>query len=243
MTTKLEYQIKSEIDYNSLDFNPDEPEITPDGMLQYQIFQEIFSVLDAHLTSLYPSEDVFRNSATFICYNPNNLNVRVGPDYYFAVGVDAPAITRRKIYLPWEAGKPPDFVLEVGSESTALRDVGAKPGIYAQIGVPEYWRFDPTGGELYGQPLAGDRLVNGVYQPIDLTTEPDGILKGYSPALRLSLCWSDAVLKFYNHETGAYLRNLKEERAARQDTETALQNAADRIRQLEAELRRRQRDN
>ena len=84
--------------------------------------------------------------AASICYDPNNLNVRVGPDFYFASGVDAPAIERTKLYLPWEAGKPPDFVLEIASESTAEHDVTGKRQIYAEIGVPEYWRFDRSGG-------------------------------------------------------------------------------------------------
>ena len=132
---------------------------------------------------------------------------------------------------------------------------------YAQIGVAEYWRFDRTSGDFYGQPLAGERLVDGVYQPIELTTEPDGILKGYSPVMRLSLCWQDEMLTFYYRETGEYIRNLPHERAARlaaeaeardsqaarQSSEEAARNeraarldAEARIRQLEEELRRRQ---
>ena len=100
--------------------------------------------------------------------------------------MDAPAIEGTKLYLPWEVGKPPDFVLEIASESTAEHDVTGKRQIYAEIGVPEYWRFDRSGGDYYGEPLAGERLVDGIYQPVPLSGEPDGILKGYSPALRLS---------------------------------------------------------
>ena len=260
MTTRLAYRIQSVIDYDSLSFNPDAPEPLPDAMYQYPVFEEILGILGAHLDNLYPPEEVFRSSNTFICYDPSNLNVRVGPDFYAAFGVDAPAIKRRRLYLPWEAGKPPDFALEIGSESTAEQDVITKREIYARIGISEYWRFDPTGGDYYGQALAGDRLVNGAYQSMDLTTEPDGVLKGYSPLLRLSLCRQDEMLKFYNHETGAYLRTLPQsqaalkdaeaalsvERVARQDTEAALsmervarQDAEARIRQLEEELHRR----
>ena len=253
MTTKLAYRIQSVIDYDSLSFNPDDPEPLPDAMYQYPVFEEILGILGAHLDRLYPPEEVFRSSNTFICHDPSNLNVRVGPDFYAAFGVDAPAIKRRRLYLPWEAGKPPDFALEVGSESTAEQDVITKREIYARIGISEYWRFDPTGGDYYGQALAGDRLVNGAYQSIDLTTEPDGVLKGYSPLLRLSLCRQDEMLKFYDHETGAYLRTLPQseaalsvERVARQDAEAALsvervtrQDAEARIRQLEEELHRR----
>ena len=270
MTTKLAYTIQSTIDYDSLEFNPDEPEPLPDAMYQYPILQEILHILDTHLTTLLPSEDVFRSSNTFICYDPADLNVRVGPDFYVAFGVDALSIESRKLYLPWEVGKPPDFALEIGSESTARQDITTKRRLYAEIGIAEYWRFDRTGGDFYGRPLAGDFLVEGVYQPVELTTDPDGILKGYSPTLRLSLCWRDEMLAFYNHETGAYLRNLRQEQAARQNAEAALQSAETalqsaetalsaeqtarreeqsareaaeaRIRELEEELRRRQRE-
>ena len=146
--------------------------------------------------------------------------------------MDAAAIERTKLYLPWLVGKPPDFVLEVASESTADHDVTGKRQIYAQIGVPEYWRFDRSGGDYYGEPLAGDRLVNGIYQPVPLSQEPDGVLKGYSPALRLSLCWEEEMLRFYDHERGEYLRNYEAEQAARERAEA-------RIRELEEELERR----
>ena len=222
MTTKLTYQIQSVINYDELEFNPNQRE--PADMFQYPTLQEILHVLDAHITSRYPSEDVFRSSDTFICYEPSNLNVRVAPDFYAAFGVDAPAIEARKLYLPWEAGKPPDFALEVASESTSHRDIDFKRRLYAEIGIGEYWRFDRSGGDLYGQPLAGDRLENGVYQPLELTTEPDGILKGYSPVMRLSLCWQEGNLKFLVPETGRYLRNLTEAEA--------------RVKELEEELRR-----
>ena len=240
MTTKLAYRIQSVIDYGSLSFNPDAPEPLPDAMYQYPILQEVLHVLGSHLDTLYPPEDVFRSSNTFICYDPADLNVRVGPDFYAAFGVDALAIERRKLYLPWEVGKPPDFVLEIGSESTARQDVTRKRDIYARIGVTEYWRFDRTGGQFYGEPLAGDFLSGGIYQPVGLTTEPDGVLKGYSPSLRLSLCWSAEMLRFYDHETGEYLRNLPQTQAALNDTQAALDDAEARIRELEAELRRRQ---
>ena len=242
MTTKAihPYTIKSYIEYDKLDFNPDAPEPLPDGMYQYPIFAEIFAILDAHLNSLGDPDAIFRSSNTFICYNPNNLNVRVGPDFYVAFDVEAEAIKRRLMYLPWEVGKPPDLVLEVGSPSTGGEDVGNKRNIYAHIGVGEYWRFDPSGGEYYGEPLVGEELVNGEYRRFDLTTEPDGVLKGYSPLLRLHLCWQDGTLTFYNPATGEYLRNLPDTQAALEQSEAGRQRAEARVRQLEAELRRQQ---
>ena len=106
MTTKLAYRIQSVIDYDSLSFDPDEPESLPDAMFQYQILEEILHVLGTHITTLHPSEEVFRSSNTFICYEPDDLNVRVGPDFYAAFGVDARS-HRAKKAVPtmggWEA--------------------------------------------------------------------------------------------------------------------------------------------
>ncbi len=230
-TTKLVYKLITEIDYESLSYNPDDPEPLPDGMYQFPALKETISILGNYLDKVHGSGGVFSSSNTFICYDPNNLNVRVGPDFYVAIGVDALAITSRQLYLPWEAGKPPDFVLEVASETTARRDVGLERDIYARIGVPEYWRFDGTGGEHYGEPLAGDRLVEGSYRPFDLTHEPDGVLKAFSPVLDLSICWRDEMIAFYDHRTDAYLLDLGGEQAARAAAEA-------RVRELEEELRR-----
>ena len=248
MTTKLAYRISSVINYDELEFNPNQRE--PADMFQYPTLQEILHVLDAHITGRYPSEDVFRSSDTFICYDPSNLNVRVAPDFYVAFGVDAAAIEARKIYLPWEAGKPPDFALEVASDSTSRRNIDFKRRVYAQIGIGEYWRFDRSGGDLYDQPLAGDMLENGVYRPVELTTVPDGILKGYSPVMRLSLCWQEGRLKFFVPETGQYLHNLPESEASLREAEQGwarervAREAADaRVRELEEELRRRRGEN
>ena len=144
---------------------------------------------------------------------------------YLAFGVNTHAIRERRLYLPWEAGKPPDWVLEVASVSTARADVGRKRAIYARIGVPEYWRFDPKDGEYHGQRLAGDRLVDGAYEPIELTTAPDGILKGYSKILELYLCWDENWPRLYDPETKTYLETWPQDRAARQAEQAAREAA------------------
>lgn len=180
MTTKPVHKcsVITDIDYSALKFNPDAPEPLPDGMFQFPILTEIYPVLDTYLDTLGDLQTTFRRRNTFICYDTGNLNVQVRPDFYVAFNVEAPAIKRRLLYLPWEAGKPPDFVLEVGSESTGGQDTGTKRGIYAQIGVREYWRFDSTGGEIYGELLVGEELVSGEYRRVGLANEPNGVLKG-----------------------------------------------------------------
>ena len=74
-------------------------------------------------------------------------------------------------------------------------------------------------------PLAGYRLESGVYRPVALTDEPDGILKGYSEILRLSLCWDEGMPRLYSPSSGAYIQNWKEERDS-WDAERAESEAA-----------------
>ena len=135
------------------------------------------------------------------------------PDVIVAFEVDAYAIAARNGYVISEVGKPPDFVMEVASESTAKRDETVKREGYAEMRVPEYWRFDGSRKGHYAQPLAGDILVGDSYQPVELTTEPDGEVRGYSPALNLYLCWNSTDrletgeyrLRFWDPVTEKYL--------------------------------------
>ena len=233
----LPYIKRGEIDYASLDYNPDEPEPMPDAMEQEFVVQEILGVMHSRFTGFMTRPDVFLSSNTILCYDPTNLNVRRQPDIYLAFGVDQAAIRRRRLYLPWEAGKPPDLALEVGSESTGSEDTIAKPQVYAAIGIPEYWRFDPSGGEHHGEPMSGWVLRDGEYQRVEPTTEPDGILKGYSDLMGLYLCWDEGWPRFYDPATETYLENWRQERAS---FEAALADREARIRELKDELRRRQ---
>ncbi len=239
MTTKpaktgmLPYNRQGEIDYAALDFDPDEKELPPDHMEQSREIHEVMGLAIAYFTDFHRRPDVFIETDTNICYDRGNLNVRVAPDVYLAFGVDAAAIRPRKLYLPWEVGKPPDWVLEVASESTRRVDVERKPGIYAQIGVPEYWRFDPTGGRYHGEPLYGGRLAAGEYQAIELTTEPDGILKGYSEVLGICFCWDDGWPRFYDQTTGTYLENWRQTSTARAEAETRATQAETRANEAE----------
>ena len=245
-TPMLPYIRQGEINYSALKFDANEIEVPVDHMEQNREIHEIIGLFTAWFTDFNRRPDVFVDTDTNICYHPGDLNVRVAPDVYIAFGVDAEAIRPRKIYLPWEVGKVPDWALEIASESTARQDVNRKPAIYAQIGIPEYWRFDPTGGRYHGAPLYGGQLSGNQYRPLPLTTEPDGILKGYSEVLGLSLCWDEGWPCLYHPATGRYLENWRQvlqdrdaERAARAAAEARAAEANARAYAAEAELRRR----
>ena len=40
--------------------------------------------------------------------------------------------------------------------------------------------------------------MDGQYVPIELTHEAEGVVRGYSDVLELSLCWDSGMLKFYD---------------------------------------------
>ena len=153
------------------------------------------------------------------------------PDLLVAFGVDRRRIVSDRGYSIDHWGKPPDFVLEIASETTAENDVTGKRVDYAAFGVPEYWRFDPSGGEYYPAGLAGDRLVDGMYQPIDIVQVDESHQWGHSQVLGLDLCWEEGWLRWYDPAARRYLRTLDEEAEERISAE-------DRIRELEAEIRR-----
>ncbi len=161
------------------------PERMPIEMMQSPTIKQILMILLFHLE---PSLRLFVDTNTPIRFNPNNRRVFIAPDICIAFDVDVAVIRLRESYDLWEVGKPPEFVLEVASRSTYRRDLYQKPEVYAYIGAEEYWMFDPTGGDMYGQALAGYRLVDGRYEPIDVTSNEHGFESGYSEALGAGLC-------------------------------------------------------
>ena len=127
-------------------------------------------------------------------------------------------------------------MLEVASESTGHRDVVDKREKYAIFEISEYWRFDET-GEYHGTRLAGDRLVNGAYAPIDIDELPDGSLQGYSAALNLYLRWQDGQLLWIDPATGEHIATFDSERNRADRERNRADTAEARIRELEERLR------
>ena len=164
------------------------------------------NTLARHLDALRADATTFIAGRGYLCRRRSDLPNCPYPDMLVSFDVSAASIFPTNGYVIEEAGKPPDFVLEVASEHTARRDYIVKRPLYAGLGVHEYWRFDHTGGEYYDAALAGDRLTaEGVCRPIELTTEADGVIWGYSEALSLSVCWVERELRFWDRLRRRYL--------------------------------------
>ena len=219
-----------------------------------------YLILEDHFLS---RPDAFVGMEGWLCDHASEAGRAPRPDCLVSFGVDfsSEEITSVNGYVISEIGKPPDFVLEVASQTTGRRDYVEKREIYAGYRVWEYWRFDHTGGQYHDAALAGDRLVGDRYEPIPLETGSDGIIRGYSAALQLELHWHLGVLRFWNPATSEYLPDLTETKAQldvaerrAQDAETQAEvaqtraeeeraarlSAEARITELEAELNRRQ---
>ena len=154
------------------------------------------------------------------------------PDLMVALNCDVADVYDLGGYAIDRQGKPPDFVLEVASRTTSVNDYTDKRLDYERYGIPEYWRFDPTGGECYDASIAGDRLLDGKYQPIDVEWLDENNGRGYSEVLGLYVCWEDGRLRFYDPRTEIYLRTHEEDAEARRQAEAEVRRLRERLEAL-----------
>jgi hypothetical protein len=127
----------------------------------------------------------------------------------------------RDNYKIWEEGAVPSVVFEMTSPSTRKEDDGEKKTLYAQLGVAEYWQFDPQ-GDWITEKLRGYRLEDGSYQPI---ADQISLVLGLRLDVDDSLTYSPtALIAFYDVATGKKLLLPAEWQARAIDAE---QNALD----------------
>ncbi len=223
----------------------DAPEPPEDSMQQASTLHYVMTILRARYEN---DPTVLWSNQSNVIYDSDTPGSVVVPDGYLVFGVPARFIeTERRSYRIDEWGKPPDFVLEVASESTASRDLTEKRALYARMGVTEYWRLDRHG--YYGEPLVGERLVNGEYVRFDLHAEPNGDTWSRSELLGVDFYQRpvDGLSTFLlkDSATGEWLGGLGEEKQARQAAEERAESAEERAhaaearnRELQAELER-----
>ena len=223
----------------------DPPERNPDDMTSFKHLAATGNVhhLARHLGN--PNTTLVAGERYVVVRPTRNMAGSHYPDLLVARDVDPVAYETSNGYIIEEQGKPPDFVLEIASPHTGHVDVGEKREAYAALGIIEYWRFDET-DQHHGTRLAGDRLVDGQYEPIGIDELADGVLQGYSEALNLHLRWENGHLGWYDPTTGQHIATLESElvraesEQARADNERDRADAAEaRVRELEAEIRQR----
>ena len=216
---------------------PDIPEKHPDDMTSFKQLANGGNVSRVE-SWLGQPESTIVSGERYVCAAPGAA-MRY-PDLLVALDADPDLYEANNGYVASLQGKAPDLVLEIASRHTWRADVEVKPEFYAGLGALEYWRFDET-GEFYGTRLAGDRLVDGVYVPIDIEELPGGELRGFSETLGLYFCWREGRLDWYAPQAEDYIPSLESERqradAEREARLREREAAEERIRELEARLR------
>ena len=182
----------------------------------------------------------FRARGRLVCVLANHLllvdrsvgRAAVVPDMMVAFDVEP---GERVSYKVWNEPKPPDLVLEVLSGDTWRVDVFEKPALYADLGVREYWIFDPRGLRRGGPQLEGLALNVGGTREV-LPSLGGGC--GHSELLGLDLVPQGRNLWLRDPATGAVLQDhlgaIEERDAAKAERRRTEEENA----RLRAEIRR-----
>ncbi|MBI4772345.1 MAG: Uma2 family endonuclease, partial [Chloroflexi bacterium] len=179
--------------------------------------------------------DVYVSGNTLLYYEEGNPQACVSPDVFIVFGIPA---RPRRTYRLWEEGRAPDVVFELTSTGTRHKDLREKRLLYEELGVREYFLFDPL-REYLRPPLQGFRLENGFFVSLRPAPLPDGEWQLESETLGLTLHTDGSALRLYDPASGQYLRLHGEEaEGRRQEAEGRRQEAEGR--RQEAEGRRQE---
>ena len=185
--------------------------------------------------------DVYVSADLLIYYEEGDPRKSVAPDVFVVFGA---AKHKRMVYKLWEEPKAPDFVLEVASENTWQQDLGRKRALYAELGVREYWLFDPR-DEYFDPVLQGLGLRGRAYRPLPARVE-SGARTIRSEVLGLDLRVENQALRFRDTGSGQDLQTLAdatmtmrraasalaEEQAARRVAEACIAELEARLREM-----------
>ena len=213
MTTSLRYSL-FDVTYPDSDGLP---MAESDAARDYLIYG--VEALDSYFQE---QTDIYVSGNLFIYYEQGKPKAVVAPDVFVVFDVEK---KKRPSYKTWEENdKIPDFVLEITSKSTASEDRGTKKGLYAYLGVKEYFQYDPTADYLKPS-LQGFRLIEGNYLPILGQVNGDR-LSIYSETLGLEL-WLEAngEMRFYAPKTKTKLLSPREMEQAKHQAEQAQHQA------------------
>ncbi len=183
MTSSFSPSPRSQVVYESSDGSP-----VADTYDNFYAIVTILEVLKQYLKGMQAT--VLANQ--FLYYSQGFPKARTAPD--IMVIFDVPPGGRDN-YKIWEEGQVPSVIFEVTSKQTEDLDKSFKKTLYEQLGVLEYWLFDPK-GEWIKDKLQGYRLRGETYETItDFSSEP----------LQLRLEVGGNFINFYRLDTSEKL--------------------------------------
>jgi Uma2 family endonuclease len=156
----------------------------------------------------------------FLYYAQGFPRLRVAPDVMVVFNVEPGG---RDNYKIWEEGQVPSVIFEMTSPSTQSKDDIEKKNLYENLGVTEYWQFDPR-GEWIPEKLRGYRLQGEI--------DPSYVLiaNNQSEPLQLQLMVEDKIIAFYRLDNGVRLLPIEE-------LNISLAKEIQRANELEAQLK------
>ena len=162
------------------------------------------------LRARFAGHHVYASTDKFLFLEEGNRRAAVVPDVLVAFG---PPSGPRQSYKHWEEGKAPDFVLEVLSADNWRNDIDRKPALYAELGVREYWTFDPRGVRTDGGPPLEGWCLGRTGNRVPIAPAPSGGFR--SEVLGLDVIRSGRLLRFRDPTTGEILPDHVESEAMR----------------------------
>lgn len=202
------------------------PESDGKPMAETDIHRRLLTTLVFTLETHFQNQpDVYASGNLLVYYVEGNPAKCFAPDVFVVRGVPK---GERQIYKLWEEGVAPQIIIELTSRKTWKEDLQTKWRLYEELGVQEYFIFDPEYDYL-DDPLVGYKLENGKYVELEIK---DGRVK--SETLGLELVDTDETLRLFDPQTESFLPTPQETATAYQELqETQKQNA-----ELEATLAR-----
>jgi Uma2 family endonuclease len=177
-------------------------------------------------------------SNQFLYYSEGFPKLRIAPDIMVIFNVTPGG---RDNYKTWEERQVPAVIFEMTSEGTKDQDQVFKKTLYSQLGVQEYWLFDPK-GEWIEEKLKGYRLHKPEEEDLEAIYEV--ISDRRSQPLQLRLEVDGQLIAFYREDTGEKLlipselaTALKQEAQRRQEAEAQVEQARQRAEQAEAQVK------
>jgi len=177
------------------------------------------------LKRYFAKQRVYVASDLLIYYEEDNPRKSVAPDAFVVLDCKP---GNRDIFQIWKERRTPNFTLETTSKTTRREDRIKKKEVYAQIGVAEYFLYDPR-QEWLKPPLQGYRLAKGDYDLIP----PDADAGIVSEQLGVRFVLESGALAMFSSSTGERLLSGTE---LADELERRLHEATEARKSMEKEL-------
>jgi Uma2 family endonuclease len=175
-----------------------DPDTMPETDIHFKIIANLVLILEIYLLN-QPDANVFGDLMFY--YEKGNPRKFVAPDVMVCFGIDK---TPRRVFKLWEENSAPAIIIEIASENTWSADLTKKFALYQELGVQEYYVFDPEYKNLR-QPLLAFHLSDGELAEVEIEQG-----KVFSKILGLELVDTGETLRLFNPETKGFLMTMEE---------------------------------